>query len=214
MFLDFLRLSADPAWLSEDRAPNRAAGRLRIPRVVTELIYRLQDGWAPRLVLSPAQSVVWRGEPLPSSGVELVDGDELLVRGTCEPEARALLHERLLDGKPGQVTYESMTTTHLGGWTVDASPIGLRSVQNFSEFEFVSGTWHARREGPQPRLWVAEVRGAKNLPFGNLDVVRQDVLHPHERPWHRSSARMLGRLEGRYPYYLILTESKGSKSTR
>jgi len=207
--LDFLREAAEPSWLPENQ--RRSAGVARVPRRVTEAIYRLKDGWQPRVVLVRSTSFVWDGELLPSAVADLEDTVEgLQIEASCGRDDEPLL-ERELHHAPGTLIENSLRLTFPDDWIVDAENAALHSVQSSwnehqrsVQFKLRADTWHARRTQDAPELWIASVLTPMEIRRGNLRVNKGDIVAAgdHQAPTRSGSLGHL-RLRGAYDYYLI-----------
>lgn len=214
--LHFLLAAADASWLAEEQ--RHEAGFGRVSRRVTEAIYRLMDGWEPRVVLSRSTAFVWDGEPLRSAVADLIEtGEDLRIEATCGRDDGPRL-EREFERVPGSLVRNSLGLTFPEGWSVTISNAALRSVRakllqssRTVQFELVAHTWQARRGENEAELWIARLLTPVEYHLGNLLVEWRDVAAWDGRQLGGSTS--LGHLfvQGAYDYFLIQVGDRAAR---
>ena len=210
--LDFLRIFAEPTWLTAaELGPFRALGHRRIPRVVAELIDSVDRGWVPHLALGPSEAVHWNGALVPSGTVQVDFENDGGLRVTirCDASDFSGFEGGLHGYAIGAIADDTVRTSHQGAWVLTGAGASIGSVR--SQYDAGGGRnchatlrvpqWQAHLDLGVPRLWIAPLQDPIELHFGNLNIDHSYAL----------DGRLVaggGRwgnwcLRGNYSYFLI-----------
>src|SRR5262249_48841907 len=149
-------------------------GFRKVPRAVSDVLWRLEQGWTPRVVLSRAQHLSWNDKLLPSAQADVEwDEDGILCRTTCSLEDAQELRATMSNLVAGSLAHDTLRATHLGGWTVVVSNAyiasdGTHSTRGRARFQMRGLEWEARRSVEGPDIWIAPMPHPLPIGLANL----------------------------------------------